>query len=94
MFMLCRVEKRLPVEKSFDQTKSQHSSVQFGIEEKTSFRYSVSHIGITAAAICCRKDSRCCSKIGSGTVYDVAQTRPFLAEAAMMSLRLVLRSIK
>ena len=63
MFMLCRVEKRLPVRKSFEQAKSQHSSFQYGIEGKTNLRYSVGHIGITAAAICCRKDSRCSSKI-------------------------------
>lgn len=66
MFMLRRVEKRLPVRKSFEQAKSQHSSFQYGIEGKTNLRYSVGHIGITAAAICCRKDSRCSSKIRSG----------------------------
>lgn len=53
MFMLCRVEKRLPVRKSLEQAKSQHSSFQYGIEGKTNLRYSVGHIGITAAAICC-----------------------------------------
>lgn len=59
MFMLSKVEKRLPVRKSFEQAKSQHSSFQNGIEGKTNLRYSVGHIRITAAAICCRKDSRC-----------------------------------
>lgn len=52
--MLHRVEKRIPMRKSFEQIKSQRFSFQCDIEEKTNLSYSVGRIDIKATANCCR----------------------------------------